>query len=121
MRAMPAAVPPKRSGLPSRSVVDEDHVVTSRERAVERRAHTPIRLLLFKMGVKIVDPVMGSFQLRRIKRQCRTLEATNIRMTNLVLGGYPSVGRLQLCNVGRQALDEIVRRNDRSRVIFPNN
>jgi hypothetical protein len=38
---------------------------------------------------------MGSFQLGRIKRQLRTIEAANIRIRDLFPLVYPSIGRIQ--------------------------
>jgi hypothetical protein len=52
-------------------------------------------LFLFKVVPEIIDPVMGSFQLGRIKRQLRTIEAANIRIRDLFPLVYPSVGRIQ--------------------------
>ena len=49
-------------------------------------------LLLLKVVAEIIDPVMGSFQSGCIQHQIRTVEATNIRVVNLLLVIYPSDG-----------------------------
>jgi len=46
-------------------------------------------------GCRSNDPVTGTFQFGCIKRQIRSIEATNVRMINLRLIIYPSIGRLQ--------------------------
>src|SRR5438445_5602424 len=53
----------------------------------------PVALFLLKVVAEVIDPVMRSFQLSCIKRHPRTIEATNIRMMNLLLVIYPSIGR----------------------------
>ena len=65
-------------------------------------------LFLLKMVAEVIDPVTGAFQLGCIKRQIRSIEATNIRMMNLLLIIYPSIGRLQTRDVGRQAVKKIM-------------
>ena len=56
----------------------------------------PIKSLFFlKVVPEVIDPVMGSFQIGCIKRQIRTIEATNIRVMNLLLVLYPFIDRLQ--------------------------
>ena len=62
---------------------------------------------------------MSSFQLSCIKRHPSTIEATNIRMMNLLLVIYPSIGRLQTRDVGRQAIEKIVGWNYSLWIIFP--
>jgi hypothetical protein len=52
-------------------------------------------LFLLKVVAEVIDPVMGSSQLGRIERQIRTIEATDIRVMNLLLVLYPFIGRLQ--------------------------
>jgi hypothetical protein len=52
-------------------------------------------LFLLKVVAEVIDPVMGSSQLGRIERQIRTIEATNIRVMNLLLVRYPFIDRLQ--------------------------
>lgn len=49
-------------------------------------------LFLLKVVPEVVDPVIGSFQRGCIERQIRTIEATNIRMMNLLLVIHPSIG-----------------------------
>jgi hypothetical protein len=49
-------------------------------------------LFLRKVVPEVIDPVMGSFQGGCIQRQIRTIEATNIRMMNLLLVIHPSLG-----------------------------
>ena len=78
-------------------------------------------LFLLKVVPEVIDPVMGPFQLGCIKRQIRTIEATNIRMMNLLLVIHPSIGRLQTRNVGRQTTDIIVGWNYCLGIIFPDN
>jgi hypothetical protein len=46
-------------------------------------------LFLLKVVAEVIDPVMGSSQLGRIERQIRTIEATNIRVMNLLTGPLP--------------------------------
>src|SRR4030088_3418914 len=65
-------------------------------------------LFLLKMVAEVIDPVTGAFQLGCIKRQIRSIEATNIRMMNLLLIIYPSIGRLQTRDAGRQAVKKIM-------------
>jgi len=56
----------------------------------------PIKaLFVLKMVPEVIDPVMGSFQLGCIKRQIRTIEATNICMMNFLLVIHPFIGRFQ--------------------------
>jgi hypothetical protein len=62
---------------------------------------------------------MGSFQLGRIKRQLRTIETANIRIRDLFPLLYPSLGRIQTGDVGRQTFDKIVGWNHSLRIIFP--
>ena len=52
-------------------------------------------LFLLKVVAEVIDPVMGSSQLGHIERQIRTIEATNIRVMNLLLVLYPFIDRLQ--------------------------
>jgi hypothetical protein len=62
------------------------------------RANAPrivYALFLLKVVGEVKDPVMGSSQLSRIERQIRTIDATNIRVMNLLLVLYPFIGRLQ--------------------------
>jgi hypothetical protein len=54
---------------------------------------------------------MGSSELGRIERQIRTIEATNIRVMNLLLVLYPFIGRLQAGDVARETVEKIVRWN----------
>src|SRR5258706_3774340 len=65
-------------------------------------------LFLLKMVAEVIDPVTGAFQLSCIKREIRSIEATNIRMMNLLLIIYPSIGRLQTRDIGRQAVKKIM-------------
>jgi hypothetical protein len=51
-------------------------------------------LFLLKVVPEIIDPVVGPFQVGCIQHQVRTIEATNIRMMNLLLVIHPSIGRL---------------------------
>jgi hypothetical protein len=51
-------------------------------------------LFLLKMIAEVIDPVTGTVQLGCFKRQIRSVEATNIRMMNLILIIYPSIRRL---------------------------
>ncbi len=74
---------------------------------------------LLKVVAEVIDPVMGSFQFGCIKRQVRTIEATHIRMMNLLLVIYPPVGRLQTRDISRQTKDKIVGWNYSLRIIFP--
>jgi hypothetical protein len=67
--------------------------------AIKVDAHTnaprlAYSLFLLKVVAEVIDPVMRSFPLSCIKRHPRTIEATNIRMMNLLLVIYPSIGRL---------------------------
>jgi hypothetical protein len=78
-------------------------------------------LFLINVVPEVIDPVMGPFQLGCIKRQFRTIEATNIRMMNLLLVIHPSIRRLQTRDVGRQTADMIVGWNYSLRIIFPYN
>src|SRR4029077_9898275 len=75
-------------------------------------------LFLIKIVSEVINPVMGPFQLGCIKRQIRTIEATNIRMVNLLLVIHPSIRRLQTRDVGRQTGDIIVGWNYSLRIIF---
>lgn len=59
-------------------------------------------LYFFSKVPEVIDPVMGSFQLGRIKRQLRIIEAANISIRDLFPLTYPSVGRIQTGDVGRQ-------------------
>jgi len=77
-------------------------------------------LLLFKVVIEVIDPVMGSFQVSRIKRQTPTIDAANFCMMSLFLGIHPTIGRVQLRNVGRQTPEKVVRWNDRLWIIFAN-
>lgn len=52
-------------------------------------------LFLLNVVCEVVDPVMGRSQLGRIQRQLRAIEATDIRMVNLLLVIHPFIGRLQ--------------------------
>jgi hypothetical protein len=52
-------------------------------------------LILLEVVAEIIDPVMASFQLGRVKRQFRTIELTHIRMLSFLLIIYPSVSRVQ--------------------------
>src|SRR5258708_37125593 len=61
-------------------------------------------LFLLKMVAEVIDPVTGAFQLGCTKRQTRSIEATNIRMMNLLLIIYPAIARLQTRAAGRQAV-----------------
>src|SRR6266550_3733583 len=80
----------------------------------------PIKaLFLLKVVPEVIDPVMGSFELGCIKRQIRTVEATNICMMNLLLVIYPFIDRLQTGDVGRQAIESIVGWNHGLRIVFP--
>ena len=51
----------------------------------------PAELALFlrKVVPEVIDPLMGPFQLGSIQRQLRTIEATNIRMLNLLFVTHP--------------------------------
>jgi hypothetical protein len=70
------------------------------------------------MIAEVIDPVTGAVQLVCIKRQIRGVEATNIRMMDLLLVIYPSIGRLQTRDVGRQTFEKIMGWNYRLRIIF---
>ena len=76
-------------------------------------------LFLLKVVPKVIDPVMGSFQLGCIERQIRTIEATNICMMNLLLVIHPSISRLQTGDIGRQTIEGIMGWNHGLRIIFP--
>ena len=81
---------------------------------------SPIKsLVLLKVVAEVIDPVIGSFQLGRIERQVRTIEATNIRVMNLFLVIYASIGRLQTRDIGRQTINGIVGWNYGLGIIFP--
>jgi hypothetical protein len=75
-------------------------------------------LFLLNVVAEVIDPVMGSSQLGRIERQIRTIEATNIRVMNLLLVLYPFIGRLQAGDGARETVEKIVRWNYRLRIIF---
>jgi len=44
------------------------------------------------MVAEVIDPVTGAFQFGCIKRQIRSIEATNVRMMNLRLIIYLGIG-----------------------------
>src|SRR6202011_5359824 len=85
------------------------------------RANAPriaYALFLLKVVAEVIDPVMGSSQLGRIERQIRTIEATNIRVRNLLMVLYPFIGRLQAGDGARETVEKIVRWNYGLRIIF---
>ena len=85
------------------------------------RANAPriaYALFLLKVVAEVIDPVMSSFQLSFIKRHPRTIEATNIRVMNLLLVLYPFIGRLQAGDGARETVKKIVRWNYGLRIIF---
>ena len=78
-------------------------------------------LFLLKVVPEVIDPVMRSFQRGCIKRQIRSIEATNIRMMNLLLVIHPSIDSLQTRDLGRQTVEKIVGWNYSLRIIFSDN
>ena len=76
-------------------------------------------LFLLKVVPEVIDPMMGPFQLGRIERQLRAIEAANIRIRDLLPLVYPSIGGIETRDVGRQTLDKIVGWNHSLRIIFP--
>ena len=113
---------PRKPFGPSKTELGRYRWSSGRELMARSNALFLIKLLfLFKVVPEVIDSVMDSFQLGRIKGQIRTIEATNIRMMNLLLVIHPSIGRLQTRDVSRQTSDIIVRWNYSLRIIFPDN
>jgi hypothetical protein len=76
-------------------------------------------LFLLKVVPEVIDPVMGSFQLGCIKRQIRTIEATNICKMNLHLVIHPFIGRLPDRRRRSSNQSEIMGWNHGLRIISP--
>ena len=75
---------------------DANRVCRDYFRLARHRGQVPMRarsnsafvikpLFLLKMVAEVIDPVTGTVKLGCIKRQIRSIEATNIRMMNLLL------------------------------------